>query len=207
MSGLKKGTPSLNKSAFFSTFFLVSSRSTRVKTEILDLVLKHETERKKFSISSRSMRLKGRNSRSRLEAWDWKEEILDLVSRVEIGISSCPHWICVSFFCDLQNILWECIALHCLVMCSILVNVQKCFLFKRFSTLNAEEGTHLVPRSNIPISNPGNFLIFHFLQSNLRSLWAKNLRGSFWTHCSGLKRSLWGWKEPLRYIIVAKITP
>ena len=42
MSGLKKGTPSLNKSAFFSTFFLVSSRSTRVKTEILNLVSKHE---------------------------------------------------------------------------------------------------------------------------------------------------------------------
>ena len=36
------------------------------------------------------MRLKGRNSRSRLEAWDWKEEILDLVSGVEIGISICP---------------------------------------------------------------------------------------------------------------------
>ena len=35
--------------------------------EILDLVSKHETEGKKFSISSRSMRLKGRNSRSRLE--------------------------------------------------------------------------------------------------------------------------------------------
>ena len=37
------------------------------KTEILDLVSKHETERQKFSILSRSMRLKGRNSRSRLE--------------------------------------------------------------------------------------------------------------------------------------------
>ena len=70
MSGLKKGTLSLNKSAFFSTFFLVSSRSTRVKTEILDLVSKHETKGKKFSISSRSMRLKGRNSRSRLESWN-----------------------------------------------------------------------------------------------------------------------------------------
>ena len=59
------------------------------KTEILDLVSKHETEGKKFSISSRSMRLTGRNSRSRLEAWDWKEEILDLVSRVEKCISLC----------------------------------------------------------------------------------------------------------------------
>ena len=59
------------------------------KTEILDLVSKHETEGKKFSISSRSMRLTGRNSRSRLEAWDWKEEILDLVSRVEKWISLC----------------------------------------------------------------------------------------------------------------------
>ena len=39
------------------------------ETEILDLVSKHETERKKFSISSRSMRLKGRSSRSRLESW------------------------------------------------------------------------------------------------------------------------------------------
>ena len=38
---------------------------------------------RKFSISSRSMRPKGRNSRSRLEAWDWKEEILDLVSKHE----------------------------------------------------------------------------------------------------------------------------
>ena len=54
-----------------------------VKTEILDLVSKHETKGKKFSISSRSMRLKGRNSRSRLKAWDWKEEILDLVSKHE----------------------------------------------------------------------------------------------------------------------------
>ena len=53
------------------------------KTEILDLVSKHETERQKFSISSRSMRLKGRNSRSRLEAWDWQAEILDLVSKHE----------------------------------------------------------------------------------------------------------------------------
>ena len=59
------------------------------KTEILDLVSKHETEGKKFSISSRSMRLTGRNSRSRLEAWDWKEEILDLVSIVEKCISLC----------------------------------------------------------------------------------------------------------------------
>ena len=39
------------------------------REEILDLVSKHETEGKKFSISSRSMRLKGRNSRSRLESW------------------------------------------------------------------------------------------------------------------------------------------
>ena len=29
------------------------------------------------------MRLKGRNSRSRLEAWDWQAEILDLVSKHE----------------------------------------------------------------------------------------------------------------------------
>ena len=36
--------------------------------EILVLVSEHETEGKKFSISSRNMRLKGRNSRSRLEA-------------------------------------------------------------------------------------------------------------------------------------------
>ena len=33
-----------------------------------DKAQKHETEGKKFSISSRSMRLKGRNSRSRLES-------------------------------------------------------------------------------------------------------------------------------------------
>ena len=84
-----KGRHPSTKVHFFSTFFSVSSRSTRMKTEILDLVSKHETEGKKFSISSRNMRLKGRNSRSRLEAWDWKEAILDLVSRVEIGISSC----------------------------------------------------------------------------------------------------------------------
>ena len=38
------------------------------KIEILDLVSKLETERKKFYISSQSLRLKGRNSRSRLEA-------------------------------------------------------------------------------------------------------------------------------------------
>ena len=37
------------------------------ETETLDLASKHETERKKFLISSRSMRLKGKKSRSRLE--------------------------------------------------------------------------------------------------------------------------------------------
>ena len=36
-----------------------------------------------ISISSRSTRPKDRNSRSRLEAWDWREEILDLVSKHE----------------------------------------------------------------------------------------------------------------------------
>ena len=41
------------------------------------------TEGKKFLISSWSMRLTGRNSQSRLEAWDWREEILDLVSKHE----------------------------------------------------------------------------------------------------------------------------
>ena len=40
----------------FSTLFSVSSRSTRVKTEILDLVSKHETERKKYSISSQELK-------------------------------------------------------------------------------------------------------------------------------------------------------
>ena len=39
--------------------------------------------RQKFSISSRSMRPKGRNSRSHLETWDRREEILDLVSKHE----------------------------------------------------------------------------------------------------------------------------
>ena len=71
--------------------FSFSSRSTRPRdrnsrsrleawdwqAEILNLVSKHETERRKFSISSQSMRLKGRNSRSRLKAWDWKEEVLE----------------------------------------------------------------------------------------------------------------------------------
>ena len=84
MSGLKKGSPSLNKSAFFSNIFLgLVSKHEREdrnspsrleawdqRKEILDLVSKHETERKKFSISSQSMRLKGRNSRSRLEIWN-----------------------------------------------------------------------------------------------------------------------------------------
>ena len=40
------------------------------KKEILDLVSKHEIERKKISISSQSMRLKEKNSRSRLESWN-----------------------------------------------------------------------------------------------------------------------------------------
>ena len=97
MSGLKIRDAIPQQKCIFSTFFSVSSRSTRVKTEILDLVSKHETKGKKFSISSRNMRLKGRNSRSRLEAWDWKEEILDLVSRVEIGISLCPDIIIFQF--------------------------------------------------------------------------------------------------------------
>ena len=57
------------------------------KKEILVLVSKHETERKKISFSSRSMRLKERNSRSRLEAQDWKTDILDPVSKAEISIS------------------------------------------------------------------------------------------------------------------------
>ena len=82
------------------------SRSTRLKTEIL--VSKHETESKnsrleaqycsrletwdcttKLSFSSRSTRPKNRNSQCRLEAWNWKEEFLDLVSRVEKGFSLC----------------------------------------------------------------------------------------------------------------------
>ena len=49
------------------------------REEILDLVSKHETEGKKFSISSRSMRLKGRNSRSRLESWKMDLAMLCLV--------------------------------------------------------------------------------------------------------------------------------
>ena len=40
-----------------------------MKAENLAFVSKHETERQKFSISSRSTRLKGRDSRSRLESW------------------------------------------------------------------------------------------------------------------------------------------
>ena len=40
------------------------------KREILVLVLKHETERKKFPISSRNTRLKESNSHSRLEIWN-----------------------------------------------------------------------------------------------------------------------------------------
>ena len=40
--------------------------------KILVLVSRYETQRQKFSISSRSTRLKGRNSRSRLKASDWK---------------------------------------------------------------------------------------------------------------------------------------
>ena len=60
--------------------FSLSSRSLRLGGKILMLVSKHEIERKKFSISSRSTRLKERKSRSRLEAWDWKKEILDPVS-------------------------------------------------------------------------------------------------------------------------------
>ena len=60
--------------------FSLSSRSLRLGGKILMLVSKHEIEREKFSISSRSTRLKERKSRSRLEAWDWKKEILDPVS-------------------------------------------------------------------------------------------------------------------------------
>ena len=64
-----------------------------------------------------------------------------------------PFWLFKYRWDSSNSLIWECIASHCLVMCSILVNVQKCFLFKRFSTLNAEEGTHLVPRSNVNWSN------------------------------------------------------
>ena len=60
--------------------FSLSSRSLRLGGKILVLVSKHEIERKKFSCSSRSTRLKERKSRSRLEAWDRKKEILDPVS-------------------------------------------------------------------------------------------------------------------------------
>ena len=52
--------------------FSFSSRSTRVKVKILVLVSKHEIVRT--------------NSHSCLEAWDRKTEILDLVSRVEMGL-------------------------------------------------------------------------------------------------------------------------
>ena len=54
----KESHPSIK--VHFSTLF--SSRTTRVKTENHDLVSKHETERKKFSILSRSTRLMGKIS-------------------------------------------------------------------------------------------------------------------------------------------------
>ena len=72
----------------------LSSENMRLSDQILILVSKHETEGQKFSILSRSMRLKGRNSRSRLKAWDWKEEVLDLVSRVQKGLSPCSAAKC-----------------------------------------------------------------------------------------------------------------
>ena len=53
--------------------FSLSSRSLRLGGKILVLVSKHEIKRK--------------NSRARLEARDWKKENLDLVSKVEIGLS------------------------------------------------------------------------------------------------------------------------
>ena len=64
------------------------------KTENLDLVLKHDTERQKFSISSWSMRPKDRNTWSRLEARNHKTEILDLVLKheTERQKSSISSW-------------------------------------------------------------------------------------------------------------------
>ena len=57
-----------------------------IMTEILDLVSKPAV---KFSFSSRSMRQRegSSRSRSRLEARDSMMQILNLVSKVEIGIS------------------------------------------------------------------------------------------------------------------------
>ena len=52
--------------------------------EIPVLVLKYETERKKFLFLSWSMRLQERNSSSRLEAWDFKKEIPVLVLNAKL---------------------------------------------------------------------------------------------------------------------------
>ena len=59
------------------------------REEILDLVSKHETEGKKFSISSRSMRLKGRNSRSRLESWKIH---LVMLCHPSTGVATLHQW-------------------------------------------------------------------------------------------------------------------
>ena len=57
---------------------------------ILDLVSILEIEGYFFSVSSQSMRLSVRNSRSRLDARDWVGEFLILISKLKKNDSRCP---------------------------------------------------------------------------------------------------------------------
>ena len=99
MSGLKIRDAIPQQKCIFSTLFSFLSRSTWVKTEILDIVLKHETDGKnlvlKIEIVRKILILVSKHETKRkkfsiFEAWEWKEEILDLISRVERGLSLCP---------------------------------------------------------------------------------------------------------------------
>ena len=67
--------------------FSFLSRCLRLKIINLDLVSMPEIGRDIFSVSSRSLRLSVRNSRSRLDVRDWIREILILVSRMKTRVS------------------------------------------------------------------------------------------------------------------------
>ena len=77
----------VSKTQIRSREFSFLSRSLRIKIINLDLVSMPEIGRDLFSVSSWSLRLRVRNSRSRLDVRDWIREILIFVSRMKKWLS------------------------------------------------------------------------------------------------------------------------
>ena len=80
------------------------SRSLRMRIINLDLVSMPEIEGDLFSVSSRSLRLSVRNSRSRLDVRDWIGETLILVLRMKKWLSLTSVLRVCSTMIDAENL-------------------------------------------------------------------------------------------------------